>query len=302
MNYNLGVSEVPQISLWDGVVMGGGVGVSIFGEFRVATERTMFAMPETAIGLFPDVGSSAWLPHLGNGLGEYIALTGTRLHAYDLCTIGLATHYLPSASLHSFEEGLVSNTGGGAGEIDGVSTRAAVEGLLATVGGGDVPDPSVSVFGADEARGRARVAACFFDKHSVEDIITALEGLATVAPSPEDGAWAEATLNQLNGASPTSLKLTLAQIQRGRTLDLKGCLEMEFRLVQGCMRGGDFTEGVRAMLVDKDRSPRWVPSTLDAVDSTLVEAHFAPLVRELVLEPCDTGLMGGGRRVVMARL
>jgi len=100
MNYNLGISKVKQVSMWDGVVLGGGVGISIFGEYRIATEKTMFAMPETAIGLFPDVGSSAWLPHLGGGLGEYLAMTGTRLKAADLLTLGIATHFLPSAQVH----------------------------------------------------------------------------------------------------------------------------------------------------------------------------------------------------------
>jgi enoyl-CoA hydratase/carnithine racemase len=108
MNYLLGTSPIPQVSIWNGIVMGGGVGISVLGEFRIATEKTMFAMPETAIGLFPDVGSSAWLPHLQGGQGLYIGLTGVRLNASDLLYTGIATHFLPSIELEKVEKEIIS--------------------------------------------------------------------------------------------------------------------------------------------------------------------------------------------------
>lgn len=104
MNYMLGTSTIPQVSVWNGITMGGGVGISVLGDFRIATEKTLFAMPETAIGLFPDVGSSAWLPHLAPGVGEYIGLTGVRLGPGDLVFTGIATHYIPSSKLGELEQ------------------------------------------------------------------------------------------------------------------------------------------------------------------------------------------------------
>jgi enoyl-CoA hydratase/carnithine racemase len=294
MNYNLGVSSIPQVSMWDGVVMGGGVGISIFGEYRVATEKTMFAMPETAIGLFPDVGSSSWLPHLSGGVGEYISLTGIRLKAFDLIMLGIATHYIPSSAVDNFTERMLQEV-----KKESVSvTRETIDRLLAESGDGELPDAATSVFGSDPYHGMARVAACFEGKPTVEAVVAALEALK-IAGGDQDKEWAEKTLASLNKCSPTSLKITLAQIQRGRSLNLKECLEMEFRIAQGCMRGTDFKEGVRAMLVDKDHTPVWNPATIDEISLDSVESHFAPLSeRELKLPDSDKGLMGGERRVL----
>lgn len=108
MNYLLGTSARPQVSIWDGIIMGGGVGISVLGKFRVATEKSLFAMPETAIGLFPDVGSSSWLPHLKDGFGQYIGMTGARLGAADLMYTGIATHFVNSDRLEDLEKALVS--------------------------------------------------------------------------------------------------------------------------------------------------------------------------------------------------
>jgi len=299
MNYYLGISKVPQVSLWDGIVMGGGVGISIFGEYRIATEKTMFAMPETSIGLFPDVGSSAWLPHIGHGLGEYLALTGVRLTALDLLELGLATHFVSSDKVGEFEQRVVSSAVKGSPE----KSRAAINALLVELGSSGLQgiDTTTSVFGSDRVAGRARVGACFHNKASVENIITSLQTLGA-AGNEDDKAWAVKTLKSLSQCSPTSLKVTLAQLQRGRTLDLKACLEMEFRISQGCMRSPDFREGVRALLVDKDKNPKWNPPTLEEVPQALVDAHFLPLsVRELVLPPSNSGLMGGGRTVISTK-
>lgn len=298
MNYNLGVSEIPQISLWDGVVMGGGVGISIFGEYRIATEKSLFAMPETAIGLFPDVGSSAWLPHLKGGIGEYLALTGVRLKAVDLLALGLATHFIPSEQVGPFQEGLekrLSDVKPG----DASAARQCIDGLLAELGTGATADRDATIFGKqDPFRGLALVAACFDSKPSIEAIVAALEALEH-AGGDVDGAWATKTLAAMHKCSPTSMKVTLAQVQRGRSMDLKQCLEMEYRIAQACMREHDFVEGVRALLVDKDHSPSWNPADLKDVSGELVESHFAALpARELVLPSSTTGLMGGQRRIL----
>ena len=124
MNYMLGVSKIPQVSLWDGFVMGGGVGISVLGKYRVATEKTMFAMPETAIGLFPDVGSSYWLPHLENGVGYYVGLTGVRLFAKDLVDIGVATHFVSSDKLEAMEEELAQK-----GDVEAVLANYQTDSL-----------------------------------------------------------------------------------------------------------------------------------------------------------------------------
>jgi enoyl-CoA hydratase/carnithine racemase len=276
--------------------MGGGVGISIFGEYRIASEKTMFAMPETSIGLFPDVGSSAWLPHIGHGLGEYVALTGVRLKAGDLLELGIATHFLPSIKMEELETRVIEGAVRGNPE----KSRAAINALLAELGSAGLSgaDPSVSVFGSDRAAGRGRIAACFDNKASLENIISSLE-ILRASGGEADQAWAEQTLLSLSLCSPTSLKVTLAQLQRGRTMDLKACLEMEYRISQGCMRHPDFREGVRALLVDKDKNPKWTPGALADVSQELIDDHFRPLaVRELVLESCDRGLMGGSRRTI----
>ena len=294
MNYNLGTSIIPQISLWDGVVMGGGVGVSIFGEYRIATEKTLFAMPETAIGLFPDVGSSAWLPHIGDGMGEYLALTGFRLKARDLIALGIATHYLDSNTLLKFEYELTTILN----EHSPSDIRGIIDLLLMELMDESESLDMTSAFSNDEAYGRARISACFDKKNSIEEIFICLNSLAQ-AGKPADVEWANQTLKALSKCSPTSLKLTLAQIQRGRSLNLKECLEMEYRLAQGCMRGNDFKEGVRALLVDKDKNPHWNPADLIEVDDDMIESHFNSLQRELVLNNETTGLMGPSNRRII---
>ena len=299
MNYNLGISKVPQISLWDGVVMGGGVGISIFGEYRIATEKTLFAMPETAIGLFPDVGSSAWLPHIGDGMGEYLALTGARLKARDLIALGIATHYLDSERASMLEDELVKGLDKSKDNNDNINVKGMIDLILMELQEeSNVMDLTTTIFTEDQERGRARIAACFENKNTIEEIMTSLQGLAT-AGTPDDVTWANNTLKAMNHCSPTSLKVTLAQIQRGRSLNLKECLEMEYRVAQACMRNNDFKEGVRALLVDKDKNPKWSPSSLADVNESIVDDHFSPLKRELVLNDSDNGLMGGARRIIM---
>ena len=237
------------VALADGITMGGGVGVSAPAKFRVVTERTMFAMPETGIGLFPDVGGSYYLSRCPGEIGVYLALTGARIKAADLLYAGLYTHYVPSERL---AELLVA--------IEMEAPAAALKGFAA-----EPPDAPVL------APLRATIDRCFAGD-SIEAIRAALE---------RDGSdWAAATLRTLDRLSPTSLKVTLRLVRAAAKLDLEDCLKMEFRLVRRFMHGKDFYEGVRALLVDKDNAPKWQPATLADVTPDMVERYFAPLSGE----------------------
>lgn len=244
----------PYLALLDGITMGGGVGLSVHGSYRITTERTLFSMPETAIGLFPDVGGTWFLPRCPGETGTYVALTGTRLHAADIHYLGIGTYHVPSGRIDDAVADLAAADLGGADsgrEIDRVLARHAVA-------AGDPP----------LAGHRAAIDRCFgFD--TIEEILAALEHEGT--------DWAKSTLEILGQVSPTSLKVTLRQIRSGKTLDFDDAMKMEYRLSQGFMRGHDFYEGIRAALIDKDRSPKWRPADLAAVGEGEVEGHFAPL-------------------------
>lgn len=260
MNYALGISDVPQISFWNGFVMGGGVGVSVLGKYRVANEKTMFAMPETAIGLFPDVGSSSWLPQLKpSGFGMYIGLTGQRLFAYDLLTSGIATHYVPAEKTPELEEAL-----------NNIKEGDNVEDILVKYT--ETPDDSKSLLKQHESA----IENCFHPSKSLAEIKDALKAVSKSGSVSAE--WAQKTLNTLSKMSPTSILVTYHQLQRGAGNSLKDCLEMEFRLSQRCMAGPDFTEGIRAVLVDKDHNPQWQ----QAPDN--VEPYFESLAYDLKLK------------------
>lgn len=295
MNYILGTSPIPQVSIWNGIVMGGGVGVSVLGDFRIATERTLFAMPETAIGLFPDVGSSAWLPHLHPGVGEYIGLTGVRLGPADLLLAGIATHYIPSSKLPALEAAIVeqfpdrtsADAGTGAGaDTSSADTRKVLHSILKSFHEAPPVTPEeIAASGGAKFNVNPNVirdnvdmiTQCFAHKKTIGDIMSALRSASVGTASTIGNAWASKTLETLLKMSPTSLKVTFQQLKRGRELDLRGCLEMEYRLAQGCMRTCDFREGVRAVLVDKDGKPVWKPAELADVTDAYVESFFASL-------------------------
>jgi enoyl-CoA hydratase/carnithine racemase len=228
MNFLVGKSKIPQVSLWDGIVMGGGVGLSALGMFRIATEKSLFAMPETTIGLFPDVGSSSWLPQLEDGCGEYIGLTGARLNAGDLVTTGIATHYIKSEKLQSLQRAISDLAVADSPEEKAQRVRALLDDFSHTSGRPDY-SKSVTVHHASDIQDH------FHGKESVEDI------LASLASLPEND-FASNTLSALRKMSPSSLKITFEQILRGRRLDgdLAQCLTMEYNVVQGCMRNNDF--------------------------------------------------------------
>ncbi|MET2717812.1 enoyl-CoA hydratase/isomerase family protein [Streptomyces harbinensis] len=244
LNGRIAAFPKPYVSLIDGLVMGGGLGISVHGAVRVVTERAVFAMPETRIGFFPDVGASWFLPRLGEALGRYLGLTGARLDAAQALECGLATHFVPGAELPALEEALRAGGAGGAGE-----------GVVATVERFARPAPAVDAAWTER---RALIERCFGDGRLPE----ILRRLAA-----EPGEWARATLAELSGFSPTSLALTAELLARGAaSADLEVCLERELILARRVARGHDFAEGVRALLVDKDLAPKWRPDDLAGVD------------------------------------
>jgi enoyl-CoA hydratase len=248
----------PYVALIDGIVMGGGVGVSVHGSHRVAGDRFVFAMPEVGIGFFPDIGATWFLPRLPGQLGTYCALTGERLDAADGVAAGVATHRVASAKLPELAEALCT-----AVPVD------ALLGAFAQPGG--------------EGPVRARQAAIdrLFGGHRIEDILGRLD--AEVAANGTNAAFAHPTAALIRTRSPTSLKIVLAQMRRGSSLDFAECMRTEFRIVSRVVRGHDLYEGIRAVIVDKDQAPGWQPPTLDAVSVAEVERHFAPLADELDL-------------------
>uniref|UniRef100_A0A3Q3XH13 3-hydroxyisobutyryl-CoA hydrolase n=1 Tax=Mola mola TaxID=94237 RepID=A0A3Q3XH13_MOLML len=248
--------QKPYIALIDGITMGGGVGLSVHGRFRVATEKTLFAMPETAIGLFPDVGGGYFLPRLRGKLGLFLALTGFRLKGRDVQRAGVATHFVESKKMADLEKELVDLKSPSA---EGVSR---VLESYQNQSGLDAEKPFVlEKHLSDIDR--------LFSSGSVEGIMQNLKA---------DGSeFANKQAEMLSKMSPTSLKVTYKQLQAGATLSLPDVLVMEYRLSQACMRGCDFYEGVRAVLVDKDQSPKWNPSTLEEVSDQMVEQCFSSL-------------------------
>jgi enoyl-CoA hydratase len=238
----------PITAIVDGIVMGGGVGISEPAEVRIATERTTYAMPETGIGLFPDVGGSWFLPRLPGETGTWLALTGARLKAADTVFLGIHSHYLPTDALEAFRAILAVDPAHPADVADGLED-----------------DPG-------EAPVEAHVEAIdrLFAYDTMEAIFAALEA--------EGSEWALAQLAVLKTKSPQSLKVTLRQLRLGGEMaSFADNMAMEYRLGGRVVRTHDFQEGVRSVIVDKDNTPNWSPSTLDGVSDAAVEALFAPL-------------------------
>jgi enoyl-CoA hydratase len=246
----------PYVALIDGIVMGGGVGVSVHGSHRVAGDRFSFAMPEVGIGFFPDVGATWFLPRMPGELGTWAGLTGERMKTADALAAGIATHHVRSERFADLADALCGN----------VPVDAVLGAFAEPAGEGPV------------AARRATVDRLFAGDR-VEDILHRLD-----AESGADAEWAKATAAAIRTKSPLSLKLALAQARRGRQWSFEDCMRAEFRIVSRIVHGHDFYEGVRAVIVDKDNAPHWKPADLaDAADAD-VERHFASLgADELVL-------------------
>jgi len=222
----------PYVALMDGIVMGGGVGVSVHGRYRVATERTLFAMPETGIGFFPDVGGAYFLPRCPGKIGLYLGLTGARLKAADCLHAGIATHYVDSARLDELRTALA--------QADDV--KAVLDDFHRDPG----PAP-LAVHGA--------VIDRCFAASSFDGVLAAL--------AAEGEGFAADALAAIQAKSPTAGKVAFMQINRGGTLDFDACMGMEFRLSQVYAPAADFIEGIRAVIIDKDGKPVWAEAASD---------------------------------------
>jgi len=251
----------PYIAILDGITMGGGAGVSVNGACRVATEKTMFAMPETGIGLFPDVGATRFLNRCPGHVGRYLGLTGARLGAADAIYCGFATHFVPRERLPELKAALTGIAWRPGEE------RVQAEAVLARFNTDPCPAPL--------AARRDIVDRCFAGG-TVEAILDAL-GLAALADETGDTGWAAETRASLLTKSPTSLRITLRQLIVGQGFDLEEALKLEYRMTQHVMAAHDFYEGVRAALVDKDQKPRWLPGNLAEIGEAATESYFVPL-------------------------
>ncbi|MET0532487.1 MAG: enoyl-CoA hydratase/isomerase family protein [Microvirga sp.] len=239
----------PYISLIDGIVMGGGVGVSLHGSHRVAGDRYLFAMPEVGIGFFPDVGATYALPRLPGETGMYLALTGDRVKRADAVMLGLATHSVASESMDALLHSLISGE-----PVDAALAKAASD-----------PGPSPL------ATHRDIIDTCF----SAGSVAEVLQSLDEAAAKGSD--FAVKTAAGMRAKSPTSMSIAFEQVRRGTSLDFEEAMKTEFRIVSRIGDGQDFYEGVRAVLIDKDNQPRWQPASLEEVRRETIEHHFANL-------------------------
>jgi enoyl-CoA hydratase len=256
LNHLLFVYAKPVVAMMDGVVMGGGAGISLPAKYRVATERTLFAMPEATIGLFPDAGAGWHLSRLPGRIGQYLALTAGRLDGAVARALGVATHYLPSGRAEAIASALVADP------------RAA-DAILVEA---EMVPPEAAIL-----KRRAEIDRLFAGE-TLEEIDAALVA--------DDGAWARETLAVLRSKSPQSCKVALRLLRVGalRT-DFADEMRAEYGIVSHVCLRHDFIEGVRALLVDKDNAPRWDPATADGVTDHMIDTIFAPLAEDEAWEP-----------------
>ncbi len=232
----------PFVALVDGICMGGGIGVSVHGAVRVATEAALFAMPETGIGFFPDIGASYVLPRLRGHIGMYMALTGARLPGPDAVFAGLATHYVEREEIARLPDALAKH---GVAALAGINHSA--------------PAPLAAHMDA--------IDHCF-SADSLTDVVGRLAAM--------DTEWSRHTLLTLRAMSPSSVTWSFRLVRAGAGRTLPECLAAELALTRHATKHPDFAEGVRAMVIDKDRLPKWTPATLEEVDPAAIEAMFAP--------------------------
>jgi enoyl-CoA hydratase len=241
LNLSIATYPKPYVALIDGICMGGGIGVSVHAPYRVATERAAFAMPETAIGFFPDIGATFFLPRLPGQLGTFLGLTGLRMQGADAVHAGLATHFVSREELP-------------------VLSRALAEDGPGALGAHVAPVPAFSL-----AAQRAMIDRCF-GAGSVAEIVRRLDAVGN--------EWSAKVLTALRTVSPSALCWTLEALRRGGNMTLPQCQAAELALTRTTMRHPDFAEGVRAMVVDKDRRPRWSPSRIEEVEPAEIAALF----------------------------
>ncbi len=251
LNYLTATLGKPYIALMDGLTIGGGVGITLHGSHTVASEHFQFTMPETSIGFFPDIGASHLLSACSGGLGIYLGLTGRRVNAADSKALGFVKYTVPSHAFSAILEDLYAAD---------LSTNADLK-VSACVNQYQEAMPEGSLAAECEA-----VARIFADKQTLGEIFSALR--------VNTSQWAREVESELLGLSPLSLHVTLEQLRRARGLSLAGCLEMDYKLAYHFLKGHDFYEGVRARLVDKDKSPKWKPLSWEAVSKEEVARYF----------------------------
>ncbi len=252
----------PWISLIDGIDMGGGVGMSVHGSHSVASEKFLFAMPETTIGLFPDVGGGYFLTRLPGALGTFLALTSHRLRAADAQWAGIVDAFVPSAKINDLERAL------GEADLAGPDVNRKVDAVIAQFAD-DAGTPTLPAMMVDIDR-------CF-SVESLPEIVAKLKKLG--------GEWADKQLAALMKLSPLAMAITLEQLKRCANRSFEDSMTIEYRMSQRCMqKGHDFFEGVRALLIDKDQKPQWNPPTIDGVTRALVEEHFQPVSNDLFFD------------------
>ena len=248
LNHLLFTYPKPTIAIMDGITMGGGVGISLPCDFRVATENTRFAMPETGIGLFPDVGGGWYLSRLPGRVGQYMALTGARLDGAECRFLGLATHYVESSALEELKDRIVT-------------APARANGVL---GAASVTPPDAKI------EPHLPTISKLFASDRVEDVLAALDA--------EESEWAESELASLSTKSPLSCKVSLRLLAEGANRQsFAEEMKAEYALAGRVVRTHDFREGVRAVLIDKDNEPRWDPPKPDEVTGEMLDVLFAPL-------------------------
>ncbi|WP_353182362.1 enoyl-CoA hydratase/isomerase family protein [Bosea sp. (in: a-proteobacteria)] len=258
LNHRIKTYPKPYVALVDGIVMGGGVGISLHGSHRIAGDRYLFAMPEVGIGFFPDVGATHALPRLPGAFGVFLALTGERIGAADALSVGLATHAVPSDRMAEL--------------ADALTGRSALDDILAGFTIARPPGP---------LQAEAATIAEAFAAGSPLAVVERLGALAA-----KGSAFAGKLVQTLATKSPTSIAIAHEQMRRGRELDFAEAMRTEFRIVSRIAHGHDFYEGVRAVVIDKDQAPHWRPDRLESVEPAAIAAYFAPLgASELKLEP-----------------
>ena len=252
LNLSIANFSKPWISLLNGIAMGGGLGLSVHGKYRIVNNKTVTAMPETAIGLFPDVGGGYFLSRMGD-LGVYLALTGRVMNGLDSIYTGIGTHFIENENIELIIKKIIGTSN---------YNNEFVENLLnenAQVLKSNVSSLSKEVDNISK----------HFSKNTLSEIFKSLE--------KDNSEWANNTLEVLSKKSPTSMGVALKQLSLAKNLSLKECLIMEFRICQAMMAKNDFYEGVRANLVDKDRNPKWDPESINGVTEKIVNEHFQSL-------------------------
>lgn len=279
MNYVCGsLKSTSLLSIWDGIVMGGGVGLSVHGKYRIATENTVFAMPECNIGIYPDAGTTHKLLKLPKGLGMYLGLTGSRLRGKTVKDVGLATHFIRSERIDQLL---------GRFDTEVIEKDTDVSSILS-----EFEDTSPA---ENEIPGLEIISTCF-SSESVEKVLERLQIEAGKTSQPDHQVVLE-IIETLKQQCPTSLKITFEALKRGASMSFADALRMEYRLTARCARRQDCVEGIKAAVITKTNNPKWEPPQLDQVSKEYVESIFQPLKQDLGIEELQLPTMPSDENV-----